>query len=216
MQGSRKVEDLLRAEYFDLLPEIRRVLLETTTRVQHDLLPVSIELERYERLLVSARIKECDSAVDALRRRQPLGYFDEELSDQYSLTTLPDLAAVRIMAFPERRCADANAALAGTMSRWTADPVPDVDGSGGSLALKYFGRWRPEARITVEVQLVPLLIGLFWEVEHSAIYKPSPNLRGIVRSDAVLQKRNAVLTALRAFEDEFASAIDSATEMRRD
>ncbi|MEO8036913.1 MAG: hypothetical protein ABI837_20965, partial [Acidobacteriota bacterium] len=168
------------------------------------------------RLLVSSRLKECDSAVDALRRRQPLGLFDQELSDQYSLTKLPDLAAVRIMAFPERRCADANAALADTLSLWTADPVPGVDDSGGSLALKYFGEWRPEARITAEVQIVPLLIGLFWEVEHSAIYKPSPNLRGVVRSDAVLEKRNAVLAALRAFEDELASAIDSATEAERD
>lgn len=70
MDSSRTVEDRLRAEYFELLPDIRRTLLETETRVRRDLLDGSLALERYERVLVTSPIKECDSAVDALRRRQ--------------------------------------------------------------------------------------------------------------------------------------------------
>ena len=190
---SRTVEDRLRAEYFDLLPDIRRTLLETETRVRRDLLDVSLALERYERVLVTSRIKECDSAVDALRRRQPLGLFVAERALEYSITALPDLAAVRVMAFPERRVADAQDALQQTLSAWKADPVPSTDGSA-PLALKYFGKWSPDAHITAEVQIVGLLIGLFWEVEHSAIYKPNPNLHGAVRSN-VIQRRDEVLQA---------------------
>jgi len=206
MDSSRTVDDRLRAEYFELLPDIRRTLLETETRVRRDLLDVSLALERYERVLVTSRIKECDSAVDALRRRQPLGLFVDERALEYSITALHDLAAVRVMAFPERRVADAHNSLRGTLSNWKADPVPSVDGSSTPLALKYFGKWSPDANITAEVQIVGLLIGLFWEVEHSAIYKPNPNLHGAVRSK-VIQRRDDVLSALQAFEGAFDEAI---------
>jgi hypothetical protein len=207
---SRTVEDRLRAEYFELLPDIRRTVLETETRVRRDLLDVSLSLERYEQVLVTSRMKECDSAVDALRRRQPFGLFDVERADEYSITALPDLAAVRVMAFPERRVADTHRALRSSLSSWQFDPVPEGPSSEVPLALKYFGKWSPGARITAEVQIVGLLIGLFWEVEHSAIYKPHPNLRGIVRSDSVLQPRDEVLSALRRFEAAFEEAIRSA------
>ena len=210
MHSSRTVEDRLRAEYFELLPDIRRTVLETETRVRRDLLDISLALERYERLLITSRVKECDSAVDALRRRQPLGLFDVERSDEYSLTALPDLAAVRVMAFPERRVNDADKTLHVTLSSWTADPVSAANSQDAPLALKYFGRWSPGARITAEIQIVGLLIGLFWEVEHSAIYKPNPNLRGVARSSTVIQRRDEVLGALQKFEAAFEEAISSA------
>jgi ppGpp synthetase/RelA/SpoT-type nucleotidyltranferase len=211
MPRNRSVEDQLRAEYFDLLPNIRRAVLETETRVRSHLLGVSLNLERYERLLVTSRVKECDSAVDALRRRQPLGLFDDDRSDDYSLTQLRDLAGIRVMAFPRRRIDDAHAALLEILSLWTADPVPGVDGSNVPLARKYFGTWTPDTRITAEIQIVGLLIGSFWEVEHSAIYKPNPNLRGVVESETVIQRRNDVLAALRAFELAFEEAVSKAT-----
>jgi ppGpp synthetase/RelA/SpoT-type nucleotidyltranferase len=209
VDSSRTVEDRLRAEYFELLPDIRRTLLETETRVRRDLLEVSLGLERYERVLVTSRIKECDSAVDALRRRLPWGLFVAERADEYSITALPDLAAVRVMAFPERLVDDAQNALRQTLSAWKADPVTSADGYSTPLALKYFGKWAPDARITAEVQIVGLLIGLFWEVEHSAIYKPNPNLHGVVRSKSVIQRRDEVLSALQAFEGAFEEAIRS-------
>lgn len=48
-----------------------------------------------------------------------------------------------------------------------------------------------------------MLTGLFWEVEHSAIYKPSPQLKGVARSLAIRERRQEVYKALRAFEEEF-------------
>ena len=58
-----------------------------------------------------------------------------------------------------------------------------------------------------EIQIVPLLVGLFWEVEHSAIYKPNPNMHGVARKESVIQRRNEVLAALSAFESEFEKAL---------
>jgi len=177
------------------------------------LLDISLALERYERVLVTSRIKECDSAVDALRRRRSLGLFDVERADEYSLTSLPDLAAVRVMAFPERRVNDAHNALRPSLSLWKADPVPASEASEPPLALKYSGKWAADARITAEIQIVSLLIGLFWEVEHSAIYKPNPNLRGVARSSAVTQRRDEVLSALQRFEAVFEDAIRAAVSV---
>jgi hypothetical protein len=75
------------------------------------------------------------------------------------------------------------------------------------LALKYHGYSSASERIRGEYQIVSMLTGLFWEVEHSAIYKPTPRLRGVARSLAMQQRSKDVSDALKAFEDEFKSLI---------
>jgi hypothetical protein len=52
-----------------------------------------------------------------------------------------------------------------------------------------------------------MLTALFWEVEHSVIYKPSPRLKGVARSLEMQQRTRDVLEGLKAFEDEFAKLI---------
>jgi hypothetical protein len=64
----RTIEDRLREEYFDLLPAIRRVVDELEAEVRHCLLPISLRLNEYERLVVTCRVKECESALNSLRR----------------------------------------------------------------------------------------------------------------------------------------------------
>jgi hypothetical protein len=88
---------------------------------------------------------------------------------------------------------------------WTFDPVREEDGE--LLALKYHGYSDASERIRGEYQIVSMLTGLFWEVEHSAIYKPAPRLKGIARSLAMQQLSKEVVDALRAFEDEFEALI---------
>ena len=68
-RGERTVKDLLREEYFALLPDIRRVVGELEAEVKHCLLPISRQLDKYEQLVVTARVKDCESAIDKLRRR---------------------------------------------------------------------------------------------------------------------------------------------------
>ena len=89
--AERTVEDRLREEYFDLLPGIRRVAEELEAEIRYCLLPISLELDRYERLVVSSRIKECESAVDALRRRQEGATFDRDQPQLYLLTRRLDI-----------------------------------------------------------------------------------------------------------------------------
>jgi hypothetical protein len=86
--SARTVEDRLREEYFRLLPDARRVVEEVEAEVQHSLLPLSRNLHSYEKIEVVSRVKGCESALGALRRRQEGGTLDPEQADAYTLTTL--------------------------------------------------------------------------------------------------------------------------------
>jgi len=201
----RTVEDRLREEYFVLLPEVRRVLAEVETEVRYCLLPLSTTLDRYERLVVTSRIKECESAVGSLRRRQEAATFDSERADSYTLTALNDLAGIRILTFPRSRWmeADKNLRSREPFSSWRSDPIPADDPSHEPLAFKYYGYCSQNKAVRAEVQLVPMLIGFFLDVEHSAIYKPSPELKSAIELSGIRQRKSDVLRALKAFEDEF-------------
>lgn len=207
----------MREEYFDLLPDVRRVSDELEAEVRHCLVPRSLRLDKYERLVVTSRVKECESALDSLRRRQEGATFDSGRPELYSLGSLNDLAGVRVLAFPRKRGAEANRELRERFSSWTADPVPGYDESDEPLALKYFGYCRASARIRAKFQVVPMLTALFWEVEHSVIYKPSPRLKGVARSLEMQQRTREVFKALKGFEDEFANLIrrDPLAESRK-
>ncbi len=72
-EAGRTVEDRLREEYFQLLPEVRRVTGQIESQINYHLLPIANVLEAYERMIVKTKVKECESAVNALRRRNSRG-----------------------------------------------------------------------------------------------------------------------------------------------
>ena len=206
----RSVEDRLREEYFELLPHIRLVAEHLEAKVKYCVLPISRELDKYEQLVVKSRIKECESAIDALRRRPQVEgrTFDRTHPHQYTLTHLNDLAGVRVLAFPRSRLIEIDKELRKRFNNWKEDPVPGYDKIDDPLAFKYYGYCEAASRkIRGELQIVSMLTGLFWEVEHAAIYKPTPRLRGVARSLEMQQRNKDVLTALRAFEEEFEKQI---------
>lgn len=204
--AQRAVEDWLREEYFDLLPDMRRVAEELEAEVRHCLLPISHRLEKFERLIVKSRIKECESAVDALRRRQEGRTFDQDRAELYSLKSLNDLAGVRVLVFPRSRGAEASAELRKRFPSWAGDPVSGSDDLL-PLADKYYGYCSASEVVRGELQVVPLLTALFWEVEHAAIYKPSPRLVDLTRRPMMQQRVGDVLKALQAFDEEFEKLI---------
>ncbi len=205
----RTVEDRLREEYFDLLHDIRRVAEHLETEVKYCLLPISRTLDKYEQLLVTSRVKGCESALDALRRRQEGATFDRDQPGLYTLTDLKDLAGVRVLAFPQSRLNEINQQLRSRFSPWEEDRVPSYDDIDEPLAYKYYGYCEASQKVRGELQIVSALTGLFWEVEHSAIYKPTPRLKGVAGSLDMQVRTKEVLIALRAFEDEFERLINS-------
>ena len=202
----RTIEDQLREEYFQLLPDTRRVANHLEVEIRYCLLPISQTLRKHERLEVTSRIKDCESALDSLRRRQEGATFDRDQPSLYTLTKLNDLAGVRVLAFPMNRLLEINQVLQGKYHDWQADPVPGFH-SNAQQAFKYHGYCQASNKVRGEFQIVSMLTGLFWQVEHSAIYKPDPRLKGIAGSRAMQQRTQEVLDALRTFEEEFESLL---------
>ena len=200
---ARTVEDHLREEYFRLLPGVRRIAEELETEVRHCLLPLLDTLDKHEKLRVTSRIKDCESALGALRRRQEGAIFDPGQVDRYSLSSLHDLAGVRVLAFPRRIWVEADRVLRRhpQFASWTSDPVRLWPNEEQLLAFKYHGYCSRSASLRAELQIAPMLIGLFWEVEHSAIYKLSPQFKGVLAG--MNERTRKVYEALTDFEFEF-------------
>jgi len=210
----RTIKDHLRSEYFDLLPRIRRTADEIETEVRYLLIPTMRNLESHERIVVRSRVKECESAIGALLRRRPeYDYFDEPCTAVGSLSSLKDLAGVRILAFPKRRVIEIDEALRSRFGHWTADPVPPISGTANSPARKYHGFCSQHSGVRAEIQLLSLLTGLFWEVEHAALYKPSERLRELQVSERMQKHYADVIRALASFEEKFETVASVASRI---
>src|SRR5436305_12756714 len=87
---------------------MQRTLTALETEVNYLLLQSRLKLDPYARILVRGRVKDCESAVDSLHRRQEGGTFDASQPGKYSLTALPDLVGVRILTVPHESIAQAS------------------------------------------------------------------------------------------------------------
>lgn len=193
----------LREEYFEHLPEIRRVVDYLEAEVRCHIRHILLKLKPHEQLLIKSRVKECESAIQALRRRQEGGTFGPEKPELYSLLHLPDLAGVRVLGFPRSILDKVDDALRELFCDWSPDPV--LDDIGAVLAHKYSGKCLvANSDIRAEYQVVPMLIGLYWDVEHSAIYKPAVKTLKDKAASEPMQNLNAdVVRALLRFEEQF-------------
>jgi ppGpp synthetase/RelA/SpoT-type nucleotidyltranferase len=194
----RSIVNRLREEYFDLLPEVRRIVNRLETEIRFHTRDIQQSLKPYEQLIVKSRIKECQSALDTAQRKgnKEKGegkVFDPERPGDYSVLSLPDLAGVRVLVFPDRRLTQVNEVLREKFEGWQSKPVRDS--KGVTLAHKYYGRLLPDSEALAEYQIVPMLLGLYWEVEHSARYKS--DLKG---SDKISDLNAKVESALSDFE----------------
>jgi hypothetical protein len=85
---------------------------------------------------------------------------------------------------------------------WKSDPVKYA--RGYAQTPKYYGTWADvSSRVLGEYQVVPMLIGRFWEVEHSAIYKPAGWAKGADRDHDLKNLRTKIEVALSRFEQKF-------------
>jgi len=212
---ARTIEDQLREQYFALLPEMTRVAEHLKTQVRYSILPISRHLKPHENLVVKVRVKECNSAINKLQQynpidpllpRNPGGVFDRDRPEIYTLLTLRDLVGVRVLAFPSGIATEVDKILHSRFQDWTPDPIKDENGQ--QLAFKYTGQYAESSEgLQCEYQIVSTLIGLFWDVEHAAIYKQAPKFK---RLERIMRKQtSAVNRALKAFEDEFERRIQA-------
>ena len=194
----QSTEDRLRAEYFQLLPALRRVREHLETQIRYALLPLSGSAATHERVVVTSRIKECESAIEKLRRKEEGRQFNPDLMSSYTLTSLKDLVGVKVLTFPRKLRVLADSALRETFPDWTADPFRE----GSKLGFKYVGRSAANDTISAEYQILPTFVGMFWDLEHTAVYKRDPALASSRREVIALKEKSSeAILALIAFED---------------
>uniref|UniRef100_E6QKF1 RelA/SpoT domain-containing protein n=1 Tax=mine drainage metagenome TaxID=410659 RepID=E6QKF1_9ZZZZ len=209
----REIVSRLREEYFDILPAARRAITKIETEIRYHTLEIHQRLKPHEQLLVRARIKECQSAIDSARRRGNRGksegkVFDPERSTDYSILSLPDLAGVRVLVFPDRRLGEVDKVLREHFSGWRSDPIMNSE-TGVVLAQKYDGKLDVDKdKISAEYQVVPMLLGLYWEVEHSARYKSV-----LKESEKMFELNTQVETALSNFEKGIADLLPDNSDL---
>jgi hypothetical protein len=202
--AERTIPDRLREEYFDLRPDIQRVALRLEGDIRHCILPVLNRLKSYEQVIVKSRIKECESAIATLRRKQEGNVFDPDKTEKYSLLNLNDLAGLRVLVFPCERLLEIDQLLhlSPPFDAWTSDPLRYA--RGFAEAPKYHGVFKDVSeQVRSEYQVVPMLIGNFWEVEHSALYKPTGWAKGADNNHALKTLRTKVEISLVRFEEQF-------------
>jgi len=202
----RSIDDRLREEYFKILPNVKRVASQLEAEIKFKLINLSKRLKSYERYEVSSRIKDCESAVEKLRQDQEGGTFDKEKPDEYSLTQLHDLAGVRVLVFPRALVDEVNNILIEHFEDWTSNPMGILDSDANS-AYKYYGHASGDNTIYGEVQITPMLTGLFLGVEHFALYKAKPKYKGVAKHPDMNEEKQNVLKALATFEDTFEKLI---------
>ena len=195
--NSRKVEDRLREEYFDRLPEFRRAVEELEVRVRYLTLPVLHKLRPHEKLVIRSRVKEFASVLAKLQRKVKGAREGRILPPDIvpSVLTLRDIVGVRVLAFPDERVLEIDQLLRPYFPNWVSDPIPYEGGL--KYAPKYVGYCETASReVMCEYQIVPMLVGLFWDVEHAAMYKHDL----VAKSKGMLKRRAKVESALAEFE----------------
>jgi hypothetical protein len=151
-------------------------------------------------------VKDCESAINKLRGEGNV--FTPE--KKYSLLDLRDLAGARVLVFPSKRLSqvDDSLRISEPLRDWT--PYPLLYAGDSLEAPKYYGTFDEISNvIKCEYQIVPMLIGNFWDVEHSAIYKPAGWAKGADRDDDLKTLRREIELALARFEERFERFVEN-------
>lgn len=178
---------------------MRKVKELLEAKIRYSLKSLIRNLKPYQRIEIISRVKECDSAVNSLKKRQEGRIFDKER--KYTITDLHDLAVVRVLFFP-RNIHENIENKTKEFLNWTPDPIKHND-SEKTLVSKYYGYIDRKRTIQAEFQIVPMLIGLFWEVEHFAFYKPHTDYKNVVESIEMNESYQNVLSSLEVFQKIF-------------
>ncbi len=213
MKNEQKVICRLREEYNNLLPSMRIIKEQIEAEVRYALLPIRKKLQSHQMIDVVCRIKGCESAIDSLKRRQEGSTFDIDHIDHYSLTNLKDLVGVRVLFFPDAICSDIDKILKKKFNTWKKDHILNMS-NDDVLAYKYYGFMKKKDSIYSEYQIVPMLIGLFWVVEHSTTYKPKPEYRGIAKAPEMEIVKNKVYLALKDYGDKFEQLMNASYSVK--
>lgn len=205
-KSEKSIINTLRDEYYNILPSLEAANTQINLEISCLLKVIICDLKPHQRIRVITRIKECESAINALRRRKESRTF--ESNGDYSLKTLPDLVGARILYFSNDIRTEIDTKLKNHFKGWAENPIKIKVSENNSIdIMKYYGKF-DKYEFNSEYQIVPMLISSFWDIEHALLYKPHPNHKSIKNSVFMKVKYNKVIKSLYEFEAEFNTELE--------
>lgn len=211
MLTQKDIEAKLLREYFDSRPVYEKIISIAKPQIEYKLINVRINKKPWERIEVLARVKEFSSALDKLKKIKE-GRILEEI---YSFNMLKDMAALKIIVFPNKFLASANEIIRSLFYDLEADHQPPEKFDGTNYdhieRLKYVAKLQPEYGIDTrfEIQIVPFLLDAFIDVEHDIIYKPGEGLPSKKIIERHMKHPKAVaIGSLISFAKEFSEILE--------
>ena len=162
--NTAEIEKWIQEEYKNLRPALNKLRKKVKKEIRTCLSDFTQSLEPWQRIEIRSRIKECNSAIDSLRKR-----------NFHTLNDLVDLVGIRIVVFP----ASLAEKVEGVLIDYFKTLVPDhYFYAKNEIAFrKYNGLTDDTTKIKCEIQIMPEILYSLVEVEHDFFYKvPDKNL----------------------------------------
>lgn len=211
MLTQKDIEAKLVREYFDERPIYEKIINIAKPQIEFKLIEIRINKKPWERIEVTARVKELASALNKIRRQREGRIYEE--TD--SLRMLNDMAALKIKVFPNTYLQSVDEIINNLFHGLEADhqPPEQTDEKNYDLIerLKYVVKLQPEYGIDVrfEIQIVPFLLDAFIDVEHDIIYKPGEELPSKEIIERHMKHPKAVaIGSLISFAKEFSEILE--------
>lgn len=193
----------LRREYDIILPQLKKIESFLVTTVAFQLKSIIFDLHEHERIDIKSRIKTFESSISKLgytkRGRNHEGSRKSGFpikDDKISLSDITDLVGLRILVFPSHKISIMSNLLVG-LYPWASD-------ENFLYGLQYQGKIEENENIGCEIQIVPMLLGHYLEIEHFVLYKPCPLYKRINEDcSEIRQLHKEICDKLTDFEQKF-------------
>ncbi len=200
------VESRLQLEYLKVASALYKAKEYIEIEIKHTIKTQLLEAVHANKILISSRVKDCNSAITALKKKEEGRVFRD--GRQYSITQLNDLIGLRISVFPLTLLELVQSPLLSYLENNFEQPFQTDHTTIENYDIyKYRGIHNQFSEFNCEIQLIPMLISKFWDTEHDVFYKPaSPH-------DAPPMKEayDAVIKSLYSFEKTYEESQYKAT-----
>lgn len=173
-----EIKKKLLLEYYEQRPIYEKIVDVAKAQIEYKLIKLRLKRKRWERLALTARVKEFESAFKKLKESKEAN----ELKPTDSLGELNDMAALKIKVFPNYHLKAVHEIIMKLFSDVEEKHESKIEG------LKYLVQLKPSLGINnrFEIQIVPFILDEFMDVEHDIIYKPTDLTKTI---KAIIKKR---------------------------
>lgn len=194
------IESQLQLEYLKIANKLYKAQEYIEIEIKHTIKTQLLKAVHANKILISSRVKDCNSAIISLKKKEEGRVFRD--NKQYSITQLNDLIGIRVSVFPL------------TLLELVKTPLLDYLDSNFEKQFqtdhttiekydiyKYRGIHNQFSEFKCEIQLIPMLISKFWDIEHDVFYKPASPHDAPPMKDAYYAVINSLYNFERTYEE---------------